>query len=148
MKILFTFLATLTSTGESTESLSNYCICATFSVLPCFTTQIEYKNAVLARICVTLLQGTSEAHEDKHVYREQVGQKEVARAGAARQQPGEIEAPPSEPPPARHHATFHLGVQTAHSQGDSPSNHIMTHYCFTGISETTNQGVVRQAVVT
>lgn len=57
----------------------------------------------------TLLQGTSEAHEDKHVYCEQVGQKDVSRAGAARQQPGEVEAPASEPAATRHHPAFHLG---------------------------------------
>lgn len=65
---------------------------------------------------VTLLQGTSEAHEDKHVYCEQVGQKDVSRAGAARQQPGKVEAPASEPASAHNHPAFHLEVQTGNSQ--------------------------------
>lgn len=65
---------------------------------------------------VTLLQGTREAHEDEHVYCEQVGQEEISRAGAARQQPGEVQAPPSEPPSARKHAAAHLEGQTARHQ--------------------------------
>lgn len=63
---------------------------------------------------MTSLQGTGEAHEDQHVYCEQVGQEEISRAGTTSQQPGEVEAPPSEPVPTHNHPTFHLQGATAH----------------------------------
>ena len=64
------------------------------------------------------------------MYGEQVGQEEISRAGAARQQPGEVEAPPSEPPSTRHHATFHLEAQTAIRATELQS---CDNYCFISI---------------
>lgn len=64
---------------------------------------------VQERLC---LQGSSEAHENEHMYGEQVSQKEISRASATRQQPGEVKAPASEPPSTRHHPSFHLRGET------------------------------------
>lgn len=54
------------------------------------------------------LEGAGEAQEDQNVDGQQVRQEQVTRAGAARQQPGEVEAPPPEPAPARQHPATHL----------------------------------------
>lgn len=62
------------------------------------------------------LEGAREANEDQRVQEDQIEQEEVSRTGAARQQPGEVQAPPSEPPPARQHPACHLGTETGRSQ--------------------------------
>lgn len=54
------------------------------------------------------LEGAEEAHEDQHMQEEQIEEEEVSRTGAARQQPGEVQAPPPEPLPAQQDSTHHL----------------------------------------
>lgn len=54
------------------------------------------------------LEGAEEAHEDQHMQEEQIEEEEVSRTGAARQQPGEVQAPPPEPLPAQQDSAHHL----------------------------------------
>lgn len=103
---------TITFKREQCVSFRFYCVCTKLFTEISVSFHM-YPSASLCfvqeRLC---LQGSSEAHENEHMYGEQVSQKEISRASATRQQPGEVKAPASEPPSTRHHPSFHLRGET------------------------------------